>query len=171
MPTTSCSRAHAGRAWWFLLPLVLGACLPEGGYEKVIYRELEELPAPAAPNPPPVRAGAGGGAGPQLANVTLPAGVTPAMVEQGQQNFALCAGCHGANGAGTPIAPALNDNQWLNISGNDFDELVQVITTGVPQPKQYPAGMPPKGGGAFTDEQVRALAAYVYALSHAGSGS
>jgi mono/diheme cytochrome c family protein len=29
--------------------------------------------------------------------------------------------------------------------------------------------MPPMGGGSFTDEQVRAIAAYVYALSRAGA--
>jgi hypothetical protein len=29
--------------------------------------------------------------------------------------------------------------------------------------------MPPLGGGSFTDDQVRQLAAYVFALSHQGS--
>ena len=104
---------------------------------------------------------------PQLANVQLPAGVTQEMVQQGQQLYGtVCVACHGANGVGTPIAPALNDNQWINISGQNYDEMVQVITTGVLQPKQHPGPMPPKGGGTFNDEQVRALAAYVYALSH-----
>jgi mono/diheme cytochrome c family protein len=28
--------------------------------------------------------------------------------------------------------------------------------------------MPPKGGGSFDDQQVAAIAAYVYALSHQG---
>ncbi|MBV9110525.1 MAG: hypothetical protein JO306_14035 [Gemmatimonadetes bacterium] len=43
---------------------------------------------------------------------------------------------------------------------------MSTITTGVPHPKEHPAPMPPKGGGSFDDAQVRALAAYVFALSH-----
>jgi hypothetical protein len=42
---------------------------------------------------------------------------------------------------------------------------VQVVTNGVPQPKQHPAPMPPKGGAPLTDQQVRAVAAYVFSIS------
>jgi len=40
------------------------------------------------------------------------------------------------------------------------------ITNGVPKPKEHPAPMPPKGGAALTDDQVKAVAAYEYSLSH-----
>ena len=40
------------------------------------------------------------------------------------------------------------------------------MTTGVPKPKEHPAPMPPKGGAPLTDDQVKAVAAYVYSLSH-----
>ena len=70
--------------------------------------------------------------------------------------------------AGTPAAPSLADAEWLNISGS-YDEIVQTIHTGVPKPKAHPGSMPPLGGGSFTDDQVRQLAAYVFALSHQGS--
>jgi mono/diheme cytochrome c family protein len=97
-----------------------------------------------------------------------PAGVTQAMVDQGQQAFGtVCAACHGQNGTGSPAAPALNDRQWLNIGGQ-YPEIVTIINSGVPKPKQFPGMMPPKGGGTFDDAQVRSIAAYVYALSQQG---
>ncbi|HWK89553.1 MAG TPA: c-type cytochrome, partial [Longimicrobium sp.] len=89
------------------------------------------------------------------------------MVDEGQQNFGLCAGCHGQGGVGTPAAPALDDAAWINISGA-YPEIVTIITSGVPAPREHPGPMPPRGGGSFDDAQVRSLAAYVYALSHQG---
>lgn len=110
-------------------------------------------------------AGAGAPAQPQAAQVQLPPGVTQAMVDQGKQTFgSSCFACHGAGGAGGPLAPALNDGEWLNIDGA-YDAIVQVVNQGVPQPKQFPAPMPPKGGAPLTEEQVRSVAAYVYSIS------
>jgi mono/diheme cytochrome c family protein len=43
-----------------------------------------------------------------------------------------------------------------------------VVRNGVPQPKQFPAPMPAMGGAPLSDEQVRAVAAYVYSISHGG---
>lgn len=147
------------------------ACQPGGdyGYDRVSYRETPEVPQATNPDPPVLAPGAMAASAPQqLVATNLPAGVTQAMVDEGQTLFASpCAGCHGPNAAGTPAAPALDDAEWLNISGA-YPEIVTVINTGVTQPKQFAGQMPPKGGGAFTDEQVRSLAAYVYALSHQG---
>lgn len=158
----------------------LGACdlfedvgnrigVAEDGYSKVPFRVQEPIGRAAAPDPPPVVAGIGGGAAevPQLAASAMPAGVNQEMVEEGAQLFGtVCSACHGAGGAGTAAAPALNDAEWINISG-EFDEIVDLIHAGVPSPREFPGAMPPLGGGSFDDEQVRALAAYVYALSHA----
>lgn len=104
--------------------------------------------------------------GPDLANVQLPPGVTQEMVTAGEQVFSstTCFTCHGAQGAGGPLAPALNDAQWLNIDGS-YDAIVQVVNTGVTQPRQFQAAMPAKGGAALTDDQVRHVAAYVFAIS------
>lgn len=139
----------------------------DGGFDVVTYRTRESIGAVARPNPPPVVAGLGGAAAaiPTLA-AGAPAGVTQEMVEQGAQQFGtVCSACHGAGGAGTPAAPELNDNQWIHISGN-FDEIVSIIKTGVSNPREYAGAMPPLGGGSFNEEQVRAIAAYVFALSH-----
>jgi len=99
--------------------------------------------------------------------VELSEGVTQEMVAVGEQIFGgagVCFACHGAGGAGGPLAPALNDTEWLNIDGS-YDAIVQTVTTGVPQPKQFSAPMPPRGGAPLTDEQVRQVAAYVYSIS------
>jgi mono/diheme cytochrome c family protein len=106
-------------------------------------------------------------AGGETPIVDLPEGVTPEMVEAGQTLFGgggMCFACHGANGAGGPLAPALNDAEWLHIEGS-YDEIVEVVSTGVPTPVQFPAPMPARGGAPITDEQVREVAAYVYSIS------
>lgn len=96
-----------------------------------------------------------------------PAGATAADVAAGEQVFAAtgnCFTCHGQAGAGTGMAPALNDNQWLNIDGS-FGALQKIITTGVAQPKQFAGMMPAKGGAPLSDQQVKQVAAYVYSIS------
>ena len=107
-----------------------------------------------------------------------PAAPTPAGGEQSPQQVALgdsifhgqvaggtCTACHGQDAKGTAVGPDLTDSQWLNGDGS-YDFIVQTITDGVPQPKQHPAPMPPKGGAALSDAQVKAAAAYVFSLSH-----
>lgn len=114
----------------------------------------EDAAAPAAPAAP-------------RAAVELPAGVTQEMVAQGETLYGStgnCFTCHGANGSGSPLAPGLNDSQWLHIDGS-FDALAGIIAAGVPVPAQYPAAMPARGGAPLTDEEVRSIAAYVYTLS------
>lgn len=118
-------------------------------------------PAPVAQQP---TAAAGAPAG------ALPAGMTQENVEQGRQLFTgqgICFTCHGQEGQGTALAPALNDNDWIWIdtSGDVFEQLVALIGTGVTQPRDHPAPMPPAGGGNLSDEQLRSLAAYVYTLA------
>lgn len=94
----------------------------------------------------------------------LPEGVTPEQYQQGQELFTGsggCVACHGPDATGTQLAPDLTDSEWINISGPNMDEIVQLIQTGVPQPLQHPGPMPPMGGANLTDQQVEALAAYV----------
>jgi mono/diheme cytochrome c family protein len=76
-----------------------------------------------------------------------------------------CFSCHGQNAKGTTLAPDLTDTQWLNTDGS-LQGIAQIITSGVPKPKQHQAGMPPMGGAKLTPDQVKAVAAYVYSLSH-----
>jgi mono/diheme cytochrome c family protein len=83
----------------------------------------------------------------------------------GQVGGGTCSACHGQDAKGTAVAPDLTDSQWLNGDGS-YQFLVKTITEGVPTPKQHPAPMPPKGGAPLTDDQVKAVAAYEYSLSH-----
>ena len=97
----------------------------------------------------------------------LPEGVTVGMVEEGQSIFhgaGICYTCHTEGGAGGPLAPDLTDDVWLNVDG-EYESIVQLVITGVPQPVEHPGTMQPRAGMPLTDDQVRAVAAYVYALS------
>jgi glucose/arabinose dehydrogenase/mono/diheme cytochrome c family protein len=78
---------------------------------------------------------------------------------------APCAGCHGPSGQGTPVGPNLADGVWLWGKG-DLADIRHIIAVGVAHPKTYPAPMPAGGGAALNDEQIDALASYVFAISH-----
>jgi mono/diheme cytochrome c family protein len=105
-----------------------------------------------------------------VAAANLPSGVTSAMVSAGRPLYTgagQCSTCHGDDGRGTIIGPNLTDREWLNIDGS-YNAIVGVINSGVPNPKQHTQPMPARGGGNLSDDQVRAVAAYVYTLSPRG---
>jgi mono/diheme cytochrome c family protein len=95
---------------------------------------------------------------------------TDAMVEEGRRIYTgvgICAACHGPDGGGA-IGPNLTDSEWL-IGEGEYEQLVTQITEGVSAAEAtnaIGAIMPPKGGAAITDAQVRAVAAFVWTLSH-----
>jgi glucose/arabinose dehydrogenase/mono/diheme cytochrome c family protein len=109
------------------------------------------------------------------ASVPVPAGATREMVALGERIFhgqlagATCTGCHGENGAGSPLGPDLTDDKWLWSDGS-FAGILRVISEGVSQPKKYRKAMPPMGGAHFTEQQASAVAAYVWSLSHRTPG-
>ena len=76
-----------------------------------------------------------------------------------------CFACHGPDAKGTPLAPDLTDAKWINIDGS-LAAIVQLVKTGVAQPKEHPAPMPAMGGATLTDKELQAVASYVYSLSH-----
>lgn len=97
-----------------------------------------------------------------------PAGVTPAAIAMGDTIFhktGLCYACHGSNAEGA-VGPSLTDAEWLHSDGS-YDKIVATVTSGVPAEKaKKGVPMPPKGGSSISDEDVKAVAAYVYSLSH-----
>lgn len=102
----------------------------------------------------------------------LPAGVTADMVRQGRRLFSgagLCSSCHGHDGRGLPnLASNLTDREWSHSDGS-YKGIVSTIETGVPAERSSTGiPMPPRAGANLTDEQVRAVAAYVWTLSHGG---
>jgi mono/diheme cytochrome c family protein len=99
----------------------------------------------------------------------LPEGVTAAMVEEGEGIYngaGICMSCHGPTGEGIPnLGANLTDDEWLHVDGS-YEQLVENIMTGVTaQESSSGVPMPAKGGTAITDDQVKAVAAYVWTLS------
>ncbi|MEE8550400.1 MAG: c-type cytochrome [Gemmatimonadota bacterium] len=94
------------------------------------------------------------------------------LIEQGREIFVgagLCYACHGNNGEGIPTLGAnLTDNEWLHNDGS-MEGIVETILSGVPAEKSSTGTpMPPKGGSSITDDQVKAVAAFVLSLSGGG---
>jgi glucose/arabinose dehydrogenase/mono/diheme cytochrome c family protein len=110
-------------------------------------------------------------AGPAAATLPVPAGATREMVALGERIFhgevggAACTGCHGSDGTGTTLGPDLTGKQWLWGDGS-YRAIAEIITRGVPNPKKYRSPMPAMGGAQLSPEQVSAVAAYVWGLSH-----
>ena len=103
----------------------------------------------------------------------MPAGVTLASIAIGDSIFnttgAPCQRCHGQKGVGGQNGPSLIAGPWLHSTGK-YEEIVATITTGVPrtalkdQTRRFP--MNPRGGPMnLNDDQVKAVAAYVYSIS------
>lgn len=99
---------------------------------------------------------------------TLPTGVTEQMITRGRSVFTgpgVCFACHGMAGEGVS-GPSLADSVWIHSRG-EYARMVELIRTGVDS-KASRSGivMPPRGGSAISDADVRAVAAYVWSLSH-----
>jgi len=135
------------------LTLVFAAC---GGGEQQQSEAAPEAAPPAAE------------ATPAAMTAQLPAGVTAEMVTEGNTLFhgaGICFTCHGQNGTGvTGLGPALGDGEWLHSDGS-YEAIVNQIMNGVTATaSKTGVAMPAKGGSAITDDQVKAVAAYVYSL-------
>jgi len=99
----------------------------------------------------------------------LPSGMTIAAIVRGDSIYhgaGNCFACHGIEaegmpGAGDAITVSMN---WAQYEWNSIDSL---IDNGIPQTlTRSPMMMPPRGGKSnLTDEQVRMVAAYVWAIS------
>ncbi len=122
--------------------------------------------------PTPAQSGATRDAA-KAASGGLPAGVTTAMITEGDSLFhkASCVRCHGADAKGAQNGPSLMGPTFMHVNGT-YPDFVRLIMSGVPadsiKDKAHRFAMRPKGGGQtpLTDDQVKAVAAYVYSLSH-----
>jgi glucose/arabinose dehydrogenase/mono/diheme cytochrome c family protein len=105
------------------------------------------------------------------AHAALPKGATPEMVALGRKIYvgqiggAPCTACHGDNGEGSTLGPPLTAEHWLWGDGT-YASIRRIIVRGVSQPKRYRNIMPPLGGAQLTHDEVSAVAAYVWTLSH-----
>ncbi|MEE8191603.1 MAG: c-type cytochrome [Gemmatimonadales bacterium] len=99
----------------------------------------------------------------------LPDGVTDEMIANGKTVFGgagICMVCHGPQGAGIAnLGADLTDDEWLHSDGT-YEGILATIEAGVAADKSSTGGvMPPKGSSSISDEQVKAVAAYVWSLS------
>ena len=98
----------------------------------------------------------------------VPEGATQAMVDKGNEIFhksGLCYACHGQDGKGL-VGPNLTDDVWVHSKGS-YQELIAQVMKGVTK-EESKSGlpMPAKGGSTISDDDVKAVAAYVWSLSH-----
>jgi mono/diheme cytochrome c family protein len=105
-----------------------------------------------------------------------PSSITPQMVALGDSIFhgqaagGLCYTCHGADAKGTQLAPPLVQHKWLSGDGS-YGFIIERVTTGMPNPSPpYPGPMLPMGGAQLTQQQIQAVSAYVYSLTHPNVG-
>ncbi|MBV8535754.1 MAG: PQQ-dependent sugar dehydrogenase [Alphaproteobacteria bacterium] len=110
-------------------------------------------------------------AGREASALPVPSGATRQQVELGRRIFegqaagGTCAGCHGADGKGTSVGVSLTSGNWLWSDGS-LAGIKRTIEQGVAHPKQSTGAMPAKGGAPLSQQDVAAVAAYVWALGH-----
>jgi mono/diheme cytochrome c family protein len=100
-----------------------------------------------------------------------PSGATAAMVALGDSIFhgevagGKCSSCHGYDARGGPRGPTLRKHEWRTGDGS-YEFLQARILMGSAEPERpYPSPMEVHGGADLTPDQVKAVAAYVYAIS------
>ncbi len=134
---------------------------------------IQAAPAPSAAsssNPIGPPEGIHPEAGREAANLPAPPGIAPDQVALGDRIFhgeaagGTCAGCHGSNAGGSPLAPSLVSGHWLWGDGS-LQSIEATVGNGVPQPKKYRDPMPPMGGAQLSPAQMTAVSAYVWALN------
>lgn len=105
------------------------------------------------------------------ASLPVPQGATREQVALGERVFhgevggATCGGCHGSDAKGSPIGADLTSGHWLWSDGS-LAGIERTITNGVPEPKEHQNAMPPMGGVQLSQADLKAVAAYVWALGH-----
>jgi mono/diheme cytochrome c family protein len=99
-----------------------------------------------------------------------PPEITDSLILAGKQVYwgggSDCVSCHGLNGRGTDRAPSLSDDEWIHGDGS-YPEIVKLVTHGVSAEESETGKEMPSRGLAHTasDDDIRALAAYVWSLS------
>jgi glucose/arabinose dehydrogenase/mono/diheme cytochrome c family protein len=105
-----------------------------------------------------------------VARLAAPPGATREQLELGSRIFrgeaagGTCSGCHGSDGKGSTVGPNLTRGEW-SWSDGSWPGIAATIDKGVIAPKHADGAMPPRGGAPLTEADVRAVAAYVWAIS------
>jgi mono/diheme cytochrome c family protein len=112
-------------------------------------------------------------AGPGKAQVrppSRPPEVTDSAIAWGKALFhgsANCAACHGQGAWGSDYGPPLTGVLWLRGPGT-YEWLIEQVNHGVPAAQSCTGeAMPMRGWTPMNDEEVKAVAAYVWSVSQA----
>jgi cytochrome c oxidase cbb3-type subunit III len=141
----------------------LVVCLVTAGAAPVAAQSSSEATATRPPNQAASDSAAAPAPG---SDATGSPAVDAALVTKGNSVFhgpGNCYACHGSNATGS-VGPNLTDAEWIHSKGT-YEDIVAQINAGVPK-EQSKSGiaMPAKGGGTISDDDVKAVAAYVYSL-------
>jgi mono/diheme cytochrome c family protein len=100
----------------------------------------------------------------------LPSGVTEQMIGEGQSLYfgeGRCNGCHGETAKGVEGAGSdLTDGEWKLAADGSFQSLLAVISDGLTHAQTEGWAMP--GRGELSEDEAKALAAYIWSLSSTG---
>jgi mono/diheme cytochrome c family protein len=102
-------------------------------------------------------------AAPAPADAASPAGALAARGDVVFHGPGNCYACHGSKGAGS-LAPSLADETWIHSKGTLEEITAQIIHGVTKEESKSGIAMPPKGGATLSDDDVKAVAAYVYSL-------
>lgn len=111
------------------------------------------------------------GHGIDVASLPIPPGATRDQVLLGSRIFwgeasgGTCTGCHGSDGKGSTVGPNLTSGEWSWGDGS-WQAIAATIDKGVVAPKHADGAMPPRGGAPLSDSDVKAVAAFVWGISH-----
>jgi cbb3-type cytochrome c oxidase subunit III len=98
---------------------------------------------------------------------------TPALIARGDSVFhgpGNCYACHGSKAEGL-VGPSLVDAEWIHSKGT-MEEIAEQVATGIPKERSKSGiPMPAKGGSTISDDDVKAVAAYVHSLSQKKPGT
>jgi mono/diheme cytochrome c family protein len=102
---------------------------------------------------------------------SLPAGLTLDLIREGDSVFhnqGSCFACHGSEGEGLPAA---GDAITVSLSyvQPEWRSIDSLVTSGIPDAlTRSPIAMPGRGARSnLTDQELAAVAAYVWAIAHA----
>lgn len=91
---------------------------------------------------------------------------SPVAIDAGRKIFhgqGTCIACHGSNLEGTPIAPTLAAHDWKDAKSGTYEAIVSVVTNGVSGTAMV------SHPGGISDDDIKKVAAYVWAVSHGKS--
>ena len=92
---------------------------------------------------------------PEVELMSIPS--SPELIAEGQHLFNIaCKSCHGMDGYGTPMAPAINNQLFL--AETPDAAIYQIIAGGVPDT------LMPAWGSRLTDRDIQALVAFLRSI-------